>query len=158
RETLMLRATIRWAAALLLAALVPAISFGDDALWRSDFEAARELAQKENKPLLVNFTGSDWCIFFKKLAKEVFHTEEFKKTAPTQFVLVELDFPREKQLPEEIVSQNRKLQKQFSVTGFPTVLVLDPAKAELIARTGYRQGTSPANYLKQLDGFIVAHK
>jgi thioredoxin-related protein len=130
---------------------------GDEAsLWQTNFEDAKTKAKADNKLLLVDFTGSDWCGWCIKLKQEVFDQEAFLKEAPQRFVLVELDFPRTKQLPEELKTQNDQLAQQFQVSGFPTILVLD-ADGQLIARTGYRPG-GPEEYLKHLAEFVTAHE
>lgn len=130
---------------------------GDEAsLWQTKFEDAKTKAKAENKLLLVDFTGSDWCGWCIRLKQEVFDQEAFKKEAPQKFVLVELDFPRQKQLPEELKTQNQELAERFQVQGFPTILVLD-AEGQLIARTGYRPG-GPEEYLKHLTEFVTAHE
>jgi len=127
----------------------------DDGLWQTNFEEAKAKAQAGNKLLLVDFTGSDWCGCIR-LKQEVFDQEAFKKEAPQRFVLVELDFPRQKQLPAELKTQNEQLRDRFKISGFPTILVLD-AEGQLIARTGYRPG-GPDAYLKHLDDFATAHE
>lgn len=132
----------------------PKMEAADD-LWTTDFEAAKAKAKAEKKLLLVDFTGSDWCGWCIKLKKEVFDTELFKKEAPKQFVLVELDFPRGKELPEKVKKQNDELQEKYSISGFPTILILDPA-GEVIAKTGYRAG-GPEGYVKHLDEFQKLH-
>ena len=81
--------------AYLLAGFASTAWAGGD-LWMTDFEAAKTKAAKENKYLLVDFTGSDWCIWCTRLNSEVFSTKSFQTEAPKQFVLVELDFPRDK--------------------------------------------------------------
>jgi thioredoxin-related protein len=130
---------------------------GDEgSLWQTKFEDAKTKARAEKKLLLVDFTGSDWCGWCIKLKQEVFDQEAFQKEAPQRFVLVELDFPRQKQLPEELKTQNDQLAKQFQVEGFPAILVLD-AEGQLIARTGYRPG-GPEEYLKHLTEFVTAHE
>ena len=136
--------------ALLLGALVRTASAEDD-IWRTDFKAALAKAKADKKYLLVDFTGSDWCGWCIKLHGEVFDKEPFKTAAPKQFVLVELDFPQQKELPAELKKQNEELRKKYDIKGFPTVLLLD-AKGEVIARTGYREG-GPDEYLKQLASF-----
>ena len=46
---------------------------GDEAgLWQTKFEDAKTKAKADNKLLLVDFTGSDWCGWCIKLKKEVF--------------------------------------------------------------------------------------
>lgn len=149
---------------LLIAPLLALVSIGtlvgfaddDDGLWQTNFEQAKAQAQSENKLLLVDFTGSDWCGWCIRLKQEVFDQEVFKKEAPQQFVFVELDFPRQKQLPEELKTQNEQLRERFRITGFPTILVLD-AQGEMIARTGYRPG-GPEKYVEHLKEFVSAHE
>ncbi len=123
-----------------------------ESIWTSDFEAAKAKAKADKKLLLVDFTGSDWCGWCIRLRNEVFEKEEFIKNAPKQFVLVELDFPRQKELPEKLKLQNEKLARQYKVRGFPTVLVLDP-EGDVIARTGYRPGGAE-EYLNHLAEFV----
>lgn len=130
---------------------------GDEpSLWQTKFEDAKTKAKADKKLLLVDFTGSDWCGWCIKLKQEVFDQEAFLKEAPQRFVLVELDFPRTKQLPAELKTQNDQLAQQFQVAGFPTILVLD-AEGQLIARTGYRPG-GPEEYVKHLAEFATAHE
>ena len=122
-----------------------------EGLWQTDFKAAQAKAKQEKKYLLVDFTGSDWCGWCIKLHNEVFDKEPFKAEAPKQFVLVELDFPHEKEQSDELKKQNKELSEKYNIEGFPTVLLLD-AEGQVIARTGYREG-GPEDYLKQLAEF-----
>jgi thioredoxin-related protein len=107
--------------------------------WETDFEAARAKALSAGKDLLLNFTGTDWCPWCKKLKQEVFDHEVFVHEASKNFVFVELDFPNKKKLPEELVKQNKGLQEKYGVKGYPTVLLTD-VKGRVFARTGYRPG------------------
>jgi thioredoxin-related protein len=131
------------------------IARAEDKLWQTDFAAAKAQAKAENKLLLVDFTGSDWCGWCKKLVAEVFSKDAFKKDAPKKFVLVELDYPtpakKAKQSPE-LRKQNEELLKQYRVKGYPTILVME-ADGKVIAHTGYREG-GPEEYVKSLDKFI----
>ncbi len=119
-----------------------------EGLWQTDFKAAQAKAKQEKKYLLVDFTGSDWCTWCIRLHNEVFDKEAFKTAAPKQFVLVELDFPHEKELSPELKKQNDALQEKYKIEGFPTVLLMDD-EGKVIARTGYRDG-GPDPYLKLL--------
>jgi protein disulfide-isomerase len=112
--------------------------------WLVNIEKAYEESQKTGKPVMANFTGSDWCGWCKRLAAAVFVKPEFKKWADENVVLLELDFPRRKQLPENIRQQNYSLQQQFGVRGYPTIWVFDIEKEDgqfnitPIGKTGYR--------------------
>ena len=86
----------------------------------------------------------------------MFDKEPFKAEAPKQFVLVELDFPHEKEQSDDLKKQNKELSEKYNVEGFPTVLMLD-AEGQVIARTGYREG-GPEEYLKQLAEFAKIYE
>jgi len=147
-----------------VAALCVALAFGAiarmgfaaEGLWQTDFKAAQSKAKEEKKYLLVDFTGSDWCGWCIKLRNEVFDKEPFKAAAPKQFVLVELDFPHNKELSADLKKQNKELSEKYNVQGFPTVLMMD-AEGQVVARTGYREG-GPDEYLKQLAEFSTIYQ
>jgi thiol-disulfide isomerase/thioredoxin len=92
-------------------------------VWQTDLVKAHELSQATKKPIFAFFTGSDWCGWCKKLQKDVYAKPEFVAWAEKNVILLELDFPRSKQLPQELAQQNNSLQQFFKVTGFPTVWI-----------------------------------
>lgn len=94
--------------------------------WHTDINKAIELSTKENKPLFLFFTGSDWCGWCIRLQNEVFKKPEFASWATKNVVLVELDFPRKSKLEATLQAQNNELQKMFNVTGYPTVWFVKP--------------------------------
>lgn len=93
--------------------------------WLTSLDEAYTKSKKLNKPIMANFTGSDWCGWCHRLSAAVFVKEDFKKWATKNVILLELDFPRRKALPAEIQSQNASLQQAFQVTGYPTIWVFD---------------------------------
>ena len=138
----------------LLLALTVSISTAAGDEWMTDFEAAKQKAAAENKDLLVNFTGSDWCSWCIKLVDEVFKHDAFKKGVADNFVLVELDFPQDKsKLDESTQKQNEMLQEKYSIQGFPTILLLDD-QGRPYAQTGYQAG-GPEKYLVHLDKLLA---
>ncbi len=138
---------------LLLLMLVFALPFNSTAQnWETDYAAAVEKAQKENKSLLLNFTGSDWCGWCKRLKREVFSQPEFQEYAEENLILVELDFPKYKKLSEAEQSQNSQLANKHSVRGFPTILLLNPQE-DVLLNTGYRRG-GPESYVEHLEEAI----
>lgn len=94
---------------------------GGELEWHTDLMKANELAVKSGKPLFGFFTGSDWCGWCHKLQRDVFAKPEFVKWAKANVILLELDFPRAKQLPQETMQQNQSLQQAFQVQGYPTI-------------------------------------
>ncbi|MDG1242513.1 MAG: thioredoxin family protein [Opitutae bacterium] len=121
--------------------------------WMTNFEAAQVKAKAENKPMLLDFTGSDWCGWCIKLDKEVFGEAAFKEYAAAELVLVELDFPRGKEQPAELKAQNEALAKQYGIRGFPTILLLSP-DGELIEKTGYQRG-GPEAYVAHIKEILA---
>ena len=120
--------------------------------WETDFELAKQRAKDENKDLLVDFTGTDWCGWCIKLKKEVFDKPAFQEYAKKNLIMVELDFPRKKVLPEELKKQNAELAKKYEVQGYPTILLLN-SKGREVARTGYQEG-GPEKYIDHLKSLL----
>ena len=142
------RCVFRAAVPALLWAIAPFTHAADG--WLTNYEEAKALAAKENKDLLIDFTGSDWCAACAALQKEVWSKDVFKQEAPKHFVLLELDYPQEKPLSKELTAQNEKLQQQYDIKAFPTVLLAD-AKGRPYAMTGYDENLkSPEAYNEHL--------
>lgn len=118
--------------------------------WLTDLPKAQALAKESKKKVLVNFTGSDWCGFCIKLHKDVFDTKEFADYAEKNLVLVEIDFPTKKAQSDELKKANKKLQDQFKVKGFPTVVILDSNGKKLGEEVGFGGG-EPKDCLAKLD-------
>lgn len=113
---------------LLLALFILLGSFAVEAQeleWHTDINKAIKLSQDTKKPLLLFFTGSDWCGWCMKLQKDVFKTSDFGKWAKDNAVLVELDFPRQSSQSLELKQQNYSLQNSFGVRAYPTVWLVD---------------------------------
>ena len=89
--------------------------------WYTDINKASEISNKLQKPIFAFFTGSDWCGWCHRLEDNVFHKPGFQAWAQKNVILLELDFPRNKKLPDELVSQNAGLQQFFHVQGYPTI-------------------------------------
>jgi len=107
--------------------------------WRTDFEGALKTAREEGRAVLLDFTGSDWCVWCHRLEDEVFTKQAFLDFARERLVLVRLDFPRKTKLPDELQAQNDALNDRFDVSGYPTVILLN-GSGEEIGRLGYMQG------------------
>jgi len=127
--------------------------------WLTNLEQAEKIAQEKNVPILVNFTGSDWCSWCKRLRDEVFDLKEFKDYAKDHLVLLKLDFPRNKKQSDEVKNYNRKLMNKYGVRGFPTILILD-ADGKVLSQLGYQPGGPKAfiNTLEESITFKDKHK
>jgi thioredoxin-related protein len=118
-------------ATLLLGAAAPA------AEWTDNYAAAVAQAKKEHKVLLLDFEGSDWCVPCQLLEKEVLSTPKFKDYADKRLVLVRVDFPAKKELPDKVKIQNLELRDKYSINMFPTLIVLSADEAVLHQQSGY---------------------
>jgi protein disulfide-isomerase len=117
--------------------------------WGDNYEKAQAEAKSENKLLLLDFTGSDWCPWCIKLNKEVFSQKEFKDYAAKNLVLMEVDFPQTKPQSESLKSQNAKLQDKYRIQGYPTVVVLN-GQGKKVGELGYQPG-GPSAFISELE-------
>jgi protein disulfide-isomerase len=125
--------------------------------WITDYEKAMEMAKAENKHILINFSGSDWCGWCIRLDKEVLSQQAFKDFADENLVLMLADFPRDKSKQSDALKkQNEKLAEKYGVRGFPTVFILDP-EGNVIDKTGYQEGGAEA-YVDYISKVIASAK
>ncbi|GHC59223.1 thioredoxin family protein [Ulvibacter litoralis] len=122
--------------------------------WQTDIFTAKEMAAKENKPIILVFQGSDWCAPCIKLDREIWSTDTFKKYAAENYVMLKADFPRRKKnaLSEAQTKANALLAEKYNKQGyFPFVVVLD-ANGKVLGENSYKK-TTPENYIKELNAF-----
>lgn len=132
----------------VLLLLTPCLQAKEE-LWSTDYAAALQLAKEQNKPLVMDFTGSDWCGWCIKLDKEVFSQPEFIKYAKENLVLLEVDFPNGKKLSSKVKKQNDKLAEEYQIQGYPTIVVLG-ADGKKLGTLGYQEG-GPKNWIAALE-------
>ena len=132
--------------------------------WYTDMSVASDLSMKEKKPLMMFFTGSDWCGWCIRLQNEVFKKDEFKKWAKKNVILVELDFPKRTPQDDAIKMQNSQLQQMFQVRGYPTVWIDNPENTaegkinlSALGSTGYVAG-GPEKWLEGANSIIKKNK
>ena len=116
--------------------------------WGDNYDKALAQAKAEKKLVVLDFTGSDWCVWCKRLDKEVFSKKEFLDYAKENLVLVEVDFPQGKQQAAALKAQNEKLQSQFKIEGYPTIIVLD-SEGKKVGQLGYEEG-GPVPFVAKL--------
>lgn len=135
---------------VVLALFITTTAVAADEAWVVDFEAAKAAAAKEGKDLFLEFTGSDWCPPCKALKAKVFDQDVFKSEAPKNFILVKLDYPRDKSNQTEAeIAQNKVLQKSYQIRGYPTVILADAAGRPFAQTVGFGGGTAE-DYVKKL--------
>jgi len=133
---------------IVVAAMTAGTAFAGEG-WLTNIEKAQALAKKEGRMVLVDFTGSDWCPPCKALHSKIFLSKEFKTYAKEKLVLVEIDFPRRKQLSDEQKKYNQAQAKKYGLRGVPMVLVFDSKGKQVHKEVGFR-GQSPKAYINNL--------
>jgi thioredoxin-related protein len=147
---------------IIVAALLLVASYAAEAqelVWETNVKKAMEVSNQTQKPLLLFFTGSDWCGWCIRLQKEVLKTPEFAAWAKDNVVLVELDYPRRTPQTPEIKVQNNELQQAFAIQGFPTIYFAKGTNKdgkvnfEGLGKTGYVAG-GPVAWLAVADEIL----
>ncbi len=125
----------------------------ETAVWITDPNDALQKSAATRRPLLINFTGSDWCVWCHRVRDEIFVQKHFLSYAADNLILLEVDSPRQKKLPAELEKQNNALKEKYAVEGYPTLLLLDADGKEL-GRLGYMQG-GPKTFVRELKRLIA---
>lgn len=123
--------------------------------WEADYAVAISNAKIQKKPLVLVFSGSDWCASCIKLDREIWQSEAFKTYSKEHYILYRADFPRKKtnQLTDGKISVNKQLADKFNSKGyFPHVVVLT-AKEEVLGTLGYLK-VQPNDYISKLNSFL----
>jgi thioredoxin-related protein len=116
--------------------------------WMTDYQQALARAKVERRNVFLFFTGSDWCEWCHRLEKEILTTAEFRDYAKEKLLLVTLDFPKQTPQSEAQRNQNLALAEQYRISGYPTVIILNPT-GRLVKRLGYQEG-GPGPFIETL--------
>lgn len=137
----------KWVLSLVLAVACGASAA--ELTWLTDLSQAQAKAKAEHKLVMMDFTGSDWCGWCIKLNKEVFSQPEFAEYAKKNLVLVEVDFPRQKQQTAAQKKANQELQQKYKIEAYPTIIVLNE-EGKKVGELGYQPG-GPKSFTAELD-------
>jgi thiol-disulfide isomerase/thioredoxin len=124
--------------------------------WTMDLDAATKLAKEKQLPMLLNFTGSDWCGWCKLMDESVYAKKEWQDYAATKLVLVTVDFPQgENIVPKEFVARNGRLQEQFKIQGYPTYVLVESDGSTEIERLGAGQDKTPKSFITEIENALA---
>jgi thioredoxin-related protein len=121
--------------------------------WDTSMDTAMQIAKTENKLILLNFSGSDWCGPCIKLKEEVLNTPEFLSFSDKKLVLVRADFPRKKknQLDPSKTKENEKLAEKYNSKGkFPFTVLIDSNGKVLKEWDGYTKTINSESLKEQI--------
>ncbi len=121
----------------------------NESYWQNNYKEALSKGEREDKLLLIFFTGSDWCHWCQKLERELFSEIKFKNDLPTLAVPLQVDFPMRGKISPKQKRHNQILKEKFKVEAFPTVIILDPVSGKQLLRHSYTSEGTEA-YLKIL--------
>ena len=146
----------------IIALFVTCIARGQETknglVWYTDINKAYEVSNQTHKPIFAFFTGSDWCVWCHRLEANVFDKNEFKAWAKNSVILLELDFPRNKKQPEQLMQQNAGLQQAFQVQGYPTCWIFNMTKDAASGKFGINAfgqlGYPQSQPGKEVDAFL----
>lgn len=125
--------------------------------WFLRIEEARQAAADRGAPILMVFSGSDWCRPCIQMKKEVWDDPAFLDYARKSLVLLQLDFParRKNQPGPEQMAHNEALAEQYNSKGeFPAAVLIDGEGKE-IAHFGYNPSMSAQDYIEYLKAQIT---
>ena len=105
-------------------------------VWFTKHKKALAFAKKQNKPLLILFTGTQWCPPCIYMEKNVFDKPEFREEIIKLAVLLKLDTPShyKKSLNEKEATLKQEFKlfaKRYRVASTPTVVIVDSSGKEL---------------------------
>ena len=131
--------------------------FAEKIPYFTDIKAAKVAAAEQKKDLFLEFTGSDWCTWCIVMKRKILDKEEFYAATKDQFIFVELDYPKKKKLAAEIQAQNKALDKEYKIEGYPTIILTDSA-GKAYALSEYEEGDTVESYVAELQELRKIHK
>ena len=122
--------------------------------WERSINHAIDQSESSGKPIMLVFSGSDWCSYCQRLEHEVLQTPEFKTWSSNNVIKVMVDFPQYYNLSADVARQNQRLKQYFEkhLRGYPTVLMIT-SDGSIIGRTGYVAG-GPMAWISKADSII----
>jgi thioredoxin-related protein len=124
--------------------------------WTMDFDAAKQVAAEKNLPILLDFSGSDWCGWCKLMERQVFSQKEWTAYATNSIMQVLIDFPSDKsRIPGKYIDRNNKLKDQFEIAGFPTFIILDSDGKTVLGQLSAGENKTPQSFIAELRQLFV---
>mgnify|MGYP006431881425 CR=1 FL=1 len=117
----------------------------------ADFQQLVEASKEARKPLVMLFTGSEWCPPCQKMARDIFATEKWRTFVDEGMHFVVYDFPRGGGASDAEAERRRAMAERFNIEGFPTLITIDPEDGEMRRRVGFHGGEA-SEYIDWIRG------
>ena len=135
----------------LTAAVESEIDGATPGKWTMDLAAAKKVAAEKKLPILLDFSGSDWCGWCQLMETNVFLKAEWKAYATNNLMMVLIDFPGDKSLvPEKYVERNEALKNEYGIQGYPTFVVLDDDGETELGQLKAGRDKTPESFIGEL--------
>ena len=118
--------------------------------WAGSYQTAKKQAIRQNKKILIFFSGSDWCEDGRILSRDLFHTREFQILAAKKYVLYNADFPKYTRLGQEKEDRNKRLAARYGIHRFPAVVVVEPKFGSMLVKHVGMTRATPKQLLDKL--------
>jgi len=118
--------------------------------WADSYRAAKNQAVRQNKKILIFFSGSDWCEDGRILSRDLFRTREFQELATKKYVLYNADFPKYTRLGQEKEDRNKRLAARYGIHRFPAVVVVEPKFGGMLVKHVGMTRATPKQLLDKL--------
>jgi len=143
----------------LLASVLIYSQEDSDLNWLLDINEALVVSKKEHKPLLVYFTGSDWCSPCKMLKKDFFNSPKFKEKSKNMVLLL-VDMPRRMDIiSKKQKEKNIKLVRKYNKKGgYPNLVALNSNGAVIGELGGYTFLRETDRHFAFVDSVIENYK
>jgi thioredoxin-related protein len=133
---------------IILTILLTNIVTSQELKLNTDWEKTKQIAQQENKDILIILTGSEWCAPCKKMDKKVFNNIEFQNYTEKNLVLFIVDLPRELDVKSEIYIRYQKFERDYDAKSLPALILADKDGNKIRNLKG--RMSSLKNVMKQL--------
>ena len=123
--------------------------------WTMDLDAAKKVAVEKQLPILLDFSGSDWCGWCKLMEESVFSKPEWAEYAGEHIMMVLVDFPEDKSLvPEKYVARNNELKEEYGISGFPTFIIIAADGETELGRLSAGRDKTPASFIAEVEATL----
>lgn len=115
--------------------------------WQPNYNAAVSSARSSAKPILILFTGTNWCPACIKLERDVLTKPEFAQIVGDKFIFLKAEFPSNSADAIQ-ASPFKFLLDRYRVEGFPTMIVINP-DGQVLFTVNY-QAKGPNEYANEM--------